>query len=347
VGFNFAVRGRHTRQLHVHSGVLANTAVQASLLLSRQHVSLLFGQDRVQGFAINTMCIAYPTYYELHWFYIAPSYNTFFCAIYGKYFNFYLTVLFTGISTYMEVMATLDFYLVITQRLPALHTKRAFLIITPCIIVFFSLFLSFNWFGLEIRLIPANQTTILLGNAGLVNRTHDYQEFYYTYLDFGRTLGFKILHTMDISFREIVCFLVLIVLNSLIVVEMKRVTERKIKMHSSATQPQQKSIAHPTDATNTNTQNTNTNHANLASKAERKRAHMIVLTGVLYSFGNMGYLVFWINTSITQKPLADQPEFWSWWAITAFTLWYVNASIPFWFYYLFNSVFHELTNKNL
>jgi hypothetical protein len=115
----------------------------------------------------------------------------------------------------------------------------------------------------------------------------------------------------------------LIVINLLILAQMRRMTQRRV------------SLASHCSATDTS--------VIFAMKAERKRSILIVLTGVNYIGGHTLFVVFQIFFYF----FINQNDPWYCVKYASTTLLLTAYASPFFFYYFFNTQFFKYANRNL
>ena len=132
--------------------------------------------------------------------------------------EFYFKLTFLLCSMLFELMANLDRYLMMTKRLERFHTsKTCFKVICVGIVIFSHLCYIFNFFVFEIK--PKD----ISGN----NSTATSVEFYLAKTSLALSPLNQYYALAQSVFRDIVCVVLLIVLNILIIKSMRKLLHRK------------------------------------------------------------------------------------------------------------------------
>ena len=213
------------------------------------------------------------------------SYATIVCYIaFYNYLNF-VALLFSG---FLEMCAAIDCYITISKKLPFLNSKLFSNILVASMLAFSSIFYIYSLYNYEIK-------------------ENSYEHFYYKKSAFYHSsigLAFRYAHVL---LRDVIFFIVLIVVNMLILVEIKKSTHRKKKLTESF--------------------ETNLN----AICAEKKKQLMIAMLSLNYICGHIGMVLFYM-------PYKNAPFYWS--------CFYYYAQIPFFISYITNAISYYAFNKN-
>jgi hypothetical protein len=146
------------------------------------------------------------------------------------------------------------------------------------------------------------------------NRAYiDYNMLVYT--SFGGSLVAKLLIICDVFIRECVCLVLVLTFNLLVFLAMRQVSLKRTSMKGSTSRGDRK--------------------LEKAFKAEQQRARMILITGVLYLVGNLGYFLQAIKSVVWPV----HSDAWLWAIIYLKFLFLVNNTLPFYYYFIFNKVF--------
>ena len=213
------------------------------------------------------------------------SYATIVCYIvFYNYLNF-VGLLFSG---FLEMCAAIDCYLTISKKLTFLNSRLFSNILIASMLAFSSIFYIYSIFNYEIK-----------ENS---NGHFHYKksEFYHSSIG----SAFRYAHVL---LRDVIIFMVLIVVNMLILVEIKKSTHRKKKLTESF--------------------ETNLN----AICAEKKKQIMIAMLSLNYICGHIGMVLFYM-------PYKGARFNWS--------CFYYYAQIPFFISYITNAISYYAFNKN-
>jgi hypothetical protein len=186
-------------------------------------------------------------------------------------------------------------------------TKTSFYVITACAIAFSFALQSYILITFSIATtdyqIPQsdNQTTI-------------YTYYFYEYTNFTTTQAYKVINLTVALFRDLVLAIALIVLNMLILVEIKQVTQRRIFLTSDGL---------------TTSISTTSESVRVSLHAERRKLLMIIATGVNYFLGHLVMIIY----SICLVNDLQVPELDQWYCFVFFApmfLW-ISYTTPFFF----------------
>jgi hypothetical protein len=207
-------------------------------------------------------------------------------------------------------------------------TKLAFYIITPSVVVFSTLACLNRFFQLyvvKLEQITGNHN-VTVGNVTTV--VTDYYTYYSDeYHAFEYTVANASWQVAQFLFRDLGLAVALIVINILILVQIKQMTQRRMMLtggHNNTTAVTDPSVL-------------------AAMKAERKRSIMIVLTGLNFVLGHSLNVAWRIIDNFIVKH-ASTPV-WMCVQFAAYTLVAIAYATPFFFYYFFNTHFMKCANQ--
>jgi hypothetical protein len=209
-------------------------------------------------------------------------------------------------SSWMEVLATLDFYCLIKKKMKILHQKQ-FLV---CILIIFHaygfIFYIIFVYNFEIIEILQKHAT----NGTLKYFEIKKSEFYYSI----KGVVTRVIHTFQ---RDMAVMFILIFLNVLILNEYYRNRKRKIKLLSNSIK----------------------NRAVLnAERAIKNQRAMIYLVNLNHFFGHIGILVYYI-------PFLNN-SFWNCVHLFSFIPFSLSYTTNIILFYFFNNHFKNLTRQN-
>jgi hypothetical protein len=196
-------------------------------------------------------------------------------------------------------------------------------VITACALVF-SVAIRFEFF-IDPKIAPTDYQIAQTGN-----QTINYTYYYYANNDFLNTEAFKITVMTNYIFRDLVLPIALVVLNVLILIEIKRVTRRRIFLVSDGL-----STSLPT-----------TSHSVMLSlTAERRKLMMMIATGINFFLGRLLGLLNAIGYVFNLKLY----YFFEFYCILFFfyILYHLSYATPFFLYYFFNIHFRTFANDTL
>lgn len=257
---------------------------------------------------------------------------------YIKFYN-YLPAVFDDITAFMQVAATIDCYISIRSKFPVLQSRLTFYLIT--------LFVVFYSFGYEINLWLKYDIVII---ERTFNSTLNLTQKIVTYpaTSFGKTIWPKVMFVYSSAVRDLGCFVLLLLFNTLIMYEMQDSTRRKkqliqqrrsndISMNTLNTSQSGSGIAAVA------IMHASTSYSVLkASQAEHKRAIMVVVSGVNYFLGHVGYFPLVIGASFV-----GFSSFWLCFSYIEIFLLYLSNLTCYAAYYFSNNLFRTFTNQNL
>jgi hypothetical protein len=209
----------------------------------------------------------------------------------------------------------------VVKKFEFLLTRTAFYVTTGCAIAF-SAALQFN------RSIELTTVSVDLEIPQGDNQTINYTYYYYTYTDFHYSLASKVIILTTYMIRDLIIGVALVVVNILILVQMKQVTQRRVGLTgggaSTSSLPTNKSVR-------------------AAMQAERRKSLMIISTGVNYLLGHVLKIVF-IFGFMTDSPITYLDEWWCFNYVASLLL-TTSYATPFLFYYFFNIHFRTYANE--
>jgi hypothetical protein len=198
---------------------------------------------------------------------------------------------------------------------------------------------------------PGPVTRLLKSNTTVGNTTYlkTLNVSYYTliYTTFDRSVIYSSLNVSLTIFRDIFLCMVILVLNVLILLQMREMTKRRIRLTASGFTAHHQNDARTITAGAVNTTVSVTAHqyVRVALKAERKKSIMIVLTGVNYVTCHILFpFVLMINQFVPY--ILNASVLSCLFSITR-SMTYAAYTTPFLFYYFFNTHFKRLTHRNL
>jgi hypothetical protein len=219
-------------------------------------------------------------------------------------------------------------------------TNKAFYTITSCSAVLSVLANQEYFYGLSVisYLKPKSSINETVENATTIV-TENYTYYVYVFNEFGQTQIFYGLTLATSIFRDLFLVIVIIILNILILIEIKKATKRRI------------ALTHRIDLKET--RNTVPEAVSFqmsesvmkALKAEKQKAKMIFLSGLNFAIGHLAWLIFSLcNTFI---PYFSNSSAYGCVDLVADFFLYVSYATPFFFYYYFNMQFKKFANRNL
>jgi hypothetical protein len=190
--------------------------------------------------------------------------------------------------------------------------------------------------------LPLSQKYETVGNSTTLV-TEYYNAYYPSFSAFFFSPACTYWMIIKFLFRDFGLSIALVVINSLILGQMRKSTNRRLKIagvfkidNPIFTKNEGGAIAPVTSATASRS-------VLAAQKAERKRSIMIILTGVNYIVGHSLYIVYTLNTFFFQSNRVD----WNCVTLAAKFLLSLAYSTPFFFYYFFNTHFYKIANTNI
>lgn len=256
---------------------------------------------------------------------------------YIKVYN-YMPAVFNDITAFMQVGATIDCYISIRSKYPALQSRLAFCVVTVFVIVYSFSYEVNLWFKYDLRIVDQR-----IGLNGTFNQTQKVLAFIET--GFAKSVWSKIMFVYSSGVRDLACFLVLLLFNTLIVCEMRSSTRRKTQLFLTR---------RGTDISMSNL-NTTTSLAAVAimhaassynvrkaCQAESKRAIMVIVSGVNYFLGHTGY--FFVAIAISFLTITPS---WRCFGSIELLLLYLSNVTCYAAYYFSNKLFRQYSNQNL
>jgi hypothetical protein len=216
----------------------------------------------------------------------------------------------------------------ITQKLKLLQRPAAFYVISLASILFAVAFNSCLFFEGFITRITY---PIPIGYEDSIPLVYNYTYYYFGYTYFALSDVNQWLVVAQSLFRDLILMIVLVVINTLILFEIKKSTQRRIQ------------LANHGGHTSTLTTVTNASVLN-AVRAERRRAKLIVLSGLNYFFGHFGWLVYDSARAISPRLVLSYGSGWLCHVFVCEVLIAVSYTTPFFFYYFFNTQFKKFAN---
>jgi hypothetical protein len=177
------------------------------------------------------------------------------------------------------------------------------------------------------------------------NVTFDYEKFYTVKTDFGRTDTYKVFSFIHSILRDVVMLFVIIILNMLVLKELKAFTNRR-KFLTGAPPAQPSRV--PSNFDQTSVTLTTTGPVNqsvlVAQRAEKRKCVMILFTGLMYGLGHVGQAVANFHSKFAYNASYD-----AWFCVyfVAIKLLNLSYAINFFLYYFFNAQFKKYANETM
>jgi hypothetical protein len=145
---------------------------------------------------------------------------------------------------------------------------------------------------------------------------------------FGKSATYKWLDLTQSMFRDLFLAAVLILVNTLILVQIKNATKNRITLSAGEGGAVSQGVKD-------------------SLRAEKRKAIMISLTGVNYILGHSSYLILAIMFRLLPTVVAVDLNGWSCYSVAAFAIYYASYATPFFFYFFFNKHFKKFMTRNL
>jgi hypothetical protein len=262
--------------------------------------------------------------------------NTLAGEIWNNYFATYTEICLMYVSSLMEVIMTLDCYLSISKRWKFLLKEKMFYVIISSAIVFSFLYHTYYLFGWVVVGVDMSRAVNETSANGTTTFVFEYQIFKTVRTSFAKSSLLKFLSVFRTMLRDVVLLLIILVLNMLILIEMRRVTVAKRRLVQNSAHP------HVTAESTPSVAKVPESHLVLtALQAQRKRCMMVLVTGMVYSFGHVGMAV--VNMQGHFFP--DNSTIWFCLQFAANQLLKTSYAIPFFSYYFFNNQFNKYANQ--
>jgi hypothetical protein len=255
--------------------------------------------------------------------------NTLAGEIWNNYFASFIEICLMYVSSMLEVVVSLDCYLSIRNRWKFMRTKTMFYVMTIGSIAFsviYHIYYLYGWVVVEVNVRRVlNETTA----NGTSLTYYEYQYFKTASTSFAKTDVLKFFSLFHTIFRDVIILFLILVLNVLILIEMRRVTKFRLMLAQD----------HSDDD-----HHVKKNHSVLtALRAERKRCIMVLLTGLVYGCGHVGNAV----TNAHWHFFRTNLHVWYCLQFAANQLLMFSYAIPFILYYFFNSQFKRFANQSI
>ena len=215
-------------------------------------------------------------------------------------------------SSWMEVLATFDCYCTIKGTLLFIKTEIFSNIIITIIHIYSSVFYIFWIFRFEIENTAPNGTS----------PNYNFKETVFYETVFAKVL--KYLHTTQ---RDFLVFISLSILNILILLELKRVIKRK-RIVLNLERALKLTMGKLTIIKN-------------AETAQKNQQIMICLSGLNYSIGHLGIVLYYLPHN------GSEQQFWDCFYDVNLIFFYISYINNIFLYYMFNKHFKRLTKSNL
>jgi hypothetical protein len=255
--------------------------------------------------------------------------------IWNLYFATYTEICLMYVSSLMEVIMTLDCYLSITKRWKFLLKEKMFYVIISSAIAFSVLYHTYYIFG---RIVAEVDISRSMNETSVNGTTAFFVEYKIAKTSFGKSRVFKFLSSFRTILRDIALLIVTIVLNTLILIEMRSVTLAKRRLILNSSTP-----SHATDESDTSVVKAppQSHLVSTAVQAERKRCIMVLVTGLVYGFGHVGQAV----VNLQGNFFTHGSTVWLCLQFLATHLLKTSYAISFFSYYFFNNQFKKYANQ--
>jgi hypothetical protein len=155
----------------------------------------------------------------------------------------------------------------------------------------------------------------------------NYTFYYLSITDFGKSTTFKLIEVSVSLFRDLFLAVVLIVLNTLILVQIKNATKNRIALNAGEGGAVSQAVKD-------------------SLRAEKRKAIMIGLTGVNYIIGHISYFILGVMFRLFPDVTNASINGWSCYSVAAVFIYYASYASPFFFYYFFNKHFKKFMKSN-
>ena len=204
-------------------------------------------------------------------------------------------------SMMLDVMATLNRYVTISQNFSKFSKRIDHRLIILGIYLFGALFYIYKFFVF---------TVTEMRNDSVV------KEYYLDYSDFGAKIGHQLFDSIHTVIRDGICVLAIIVLNILIMIQMRRAMATKKIIGSHGNKASSSKIK--------------------ARRAEQKITIMVILTGIKEAILHILLLVYYLPVPQFRDIALDDC-----YQDTLFFLYILSYSVNFFFYIFFNNNYRE------
>ena len=245
-----------------------------------------------------------PFYFCIH----CENSHSYIIIIWYIYFFYYAEDVFMLSSSLMELMASFDCCIRIAEKMKLCYSKRIPYIIIPFIQVFAAIYYVHLLF--EFKIEPLNS----FENSGKI------QSYKYVLTDFYYSKVGKFFRIGHVVIRDIIPFLLLILINVFIILKFRTAVKRKLKLNQSINQ---------------------TRSVQAAINAEKKNQIMILLSGLNFMIGHFGLILYYI------QPFQASPEFWTCFVEFYYLPYYLSFVVNVFLYYVFNKNFRNQFCNNL
>lgn len=226
----------------------------------------------------------------------------------------------------MEIAASLDCLISIGRRFKWLLSTVSFYLIVAFSVAFSFLFHIYMFYQNYVATVVTNTTV-----NGTVYQVVSYRSSPTRFRV--SQVGFNLI-TAETIIRDGVFLSIIILLNLMILFEIRKVTKRRIGMQGSITESL--SQQQPT---------THSKLVKTAMNAEKNKGLMIVMTGVNYFLGHAVYAIYQIATSVGINP-GRQTE-WLCAYRVGLELMMISFCTSFFLYYFFNTQFKKCAKHNI
>jgi hypothetical protein len=260
-------------------------------------------------------------------------YYNHFCLRY-IYFNGWICHITKLSQGLLDIAATVDCILRINKISRPCLSKRSFYINISAIYIFSAIFYSYYMFSryVELSTFNNNNKTVYLY---LTKKSH-----------FHKSLFYQILIVMHTAMRDVLTTIILIVLNILIVISLKRITNKKRLLTTKINNPKKvkpMSIAakivkrKQSKLEDKGVSMIIKGSVRMGRKAESNKIKMILLMCISFFIGHAPQIPY-------NLPIHNDTLFWTGYDVIASLLMYIVFASPILIYYFYNNIFKKILN---
>jgi hypothetical protein len=307
-------------------GIIANTwcvAVFAMIIYKERHNNHMFKYLLLKALHDDIQFLI-QIFAPLYYCSTCSTYQTYASQIWYIWFYYYVECVNELCSGFYEVAAAFDCLININKKFECCKKNLYFYVISVAVFVFSAVYYIFFLYNFKItgyvRVIDAYFDANL--NTTVANQTREY--FLYEYTEFASTDLSKVFSRGHGMLRDVITLVVLVILNGMILLTIKRSVQMKKNMTMSGGNAQQQAavVKRPKHGS-----------VRAAEEAQRNVTIMIVLIGINYFGGHFTSFVRYLF-------LVDKPSpFRSCFVAISEFLFYLSYVTPFFIYFGYNKVF--------
>ena len=245
-----------------------------------------------------------PFYFCIH----CENSHSYIIIIWYIYFFYYAEDVLMLCSSLMELMATFDCCIHIVEKMKFCYSKKIPFIIAPFIQVFATIYYVPLLFEFKIEQLISFEHSVKI------------QSYTYVLTDFYYSKAGKLFRIGHVVIRDIIPFMLLILLNFFIILKFRTEVKRKLKLNHNMKQ---------------------TKSVQAAINADKKNRIMILLSGLNFMIGHFGLILYYI------QPFQASPQFWSCFVEFYYLPFYLSFVVNVFLYYVFNKNFRNQFCNNL